>query len=140
MKQVKLLKHDTGARLDEQAVACLLGALYELPKGSYIVSIKKDIANRTLAQNSYIHTIVGIFKQIMHEQGVVMSPLQAKNVLKLQIGWYDETIINGKIIKTAMSTADLNKEQFSQLLDLLADWWVHWFDVPLPIKFKGVDK
>jgi hypothetical protein len=140
MKQVKILKHDTGARLDEQAVATLLEVLYELPKGSYVVSVKKDIASRTLAQNSYIHTIVENFRQIMHEQGVVMSPIQAKNVLKLQIGWYDETIINGNIVKTPMSTHDLNKEQFSQLLDLLADWWVHWFDAPLPIKFKGVDK
>jgi hypothetical protein len=83
MKQVKILKHDTGARLDEQAVATLLEVLYELPKGSYVVSVKKDIASRTLAQNSYIHTIVENFRQIMHEQGVVMSPITSKKCFKI---------------------------------------------------------
>jgi hypothetical protein len=66
-----------------------------------------------------------------------MTPDQAKQVFKILIGWFE--IVKGKKqkIKVTKETHNLNKKDFSDLIRLCEDWWVDWYNEPLPHRWQG---
>ena len=76
------------------------------------IVIKKADKNRTSQQNKYFHGLVGILaKHAGYE------PDRLKVEIKYQIGLIEKVLINGEVITSIKSTAQLNTEDFGKLID-----------------------
>ena len=99
-----------------QCVAAAISAIRELtPAQTYVVTIKKR--QRTLDQNSRWHAMAG---ELAEEIGY--TPEELKRLAKNELGRY--TIIDGPCgkIKRLQSSADWDKDEMSEAIELLHRW------------------
>lgn len=88
----------------------------------------KKVDSRTLAQNDYFHAIVREFMRRCAEEGSIYTFDVCKNLFKILIGWYEDA---GQV-KCPLSTANLSKKEFTFLIALASEWWLEWYEEPIP--------
>ena len=84
----------------------------ESKKGPLTVTISDKKSKRSVQQNAYAHKLIGL---IAEHQGESLESV--KRQIKHRIGLIEKRMINGELITEIRSTADLNKDEFSKLIE-----------------------
>ena len=91
--------------------------LKELPKGEYLVEIKKNFPSRSLNQNKYYHAILNI---IAIESGHTRDEIA--NMFKMARHYEEGTYPSGKMYRIPKSTHDLDTKEFTAMCNNLEQW------------------
>lgn len=84
----------------------------KVKSGVVSVTLSDKKQSRSSQQNRYFHQLVGL---VAKEQGE--CPQRLKKQIKHKLGLIEKDFINGELITQIRSTADLNKEEFSRLIE-----------------------
>lgn len=76
------------------------------------IVIKKAEKSRTSQQNKYFHGLLGL---LANHAGY--EPERLKIEIKHQLGLIEKVLINGEVITSIKSTAQLNTEDFGKLIN-----------------------
>lgn len=77
-----------------------------------VIDVKEGKIARSNQANAYAHKLIGL---IAEHQGESLESI--KKQIKHRIGLIEKEMINGELITAIRSTADLNKEEFSQFIE-----------------------
>ena len=113
----------------------LLAKLFSSLNGNYEITINRKRALRSNSQNAaYWGIILEHFQSLFLEStGELMSKEQIHEIFKMQFNFteiYNEK--TGEVFKIGKSTAKLNKVEFSEYIERLRQFSLHFFNVDIP--------
>lgn len=133
------MKTDLFVHIDEQGIInkkAVKNAFDNLNPGKYLVTIENK-NKRTSQQNRYLHgVLLPIVKDALRDAGWnnIRTLEDAKDFIKVK--FLIKEFINeetGEIIQLFSRTSELNKEQFSNLVDDVSVWLWEYFNISLPL-------
>lgn len=120
----------------KQVVDNMLDELRRMVKDKPVtVNLSHATSTRSIQQNAYLHKLLGLIADYQGE-----SLESVKRQIKHRIGLIEKHMINGELITEIRSTADLNKDEFSKLIEQVITVCEYLgIDYPVPDSF-GFDK
>ena len=103
--------------------------------GKWLVKVYQDL---TKEQRGYLHaSIIPHYIKIQNELGSIITPEDAKEDLKKRFLGYKITEFSDKEgkkhkVKVLRSTESLSKEEYSEFIDKVCNWFIDYFGMPAP--------